>query len=608
MVKKTLTTALAAAAAAAATGFFWGGSEALVNYFWPPRATWHPDRLLESAYGREVFYAAVALAAVLLFGAGRLFIRIIRKREGARSGRRRPGAAVAVAAVAVSNAGWFAASRLGRGALDLGERLPFLLWWGAVAALGVGAAVGLVRAVGGRRWWRKTARLLAVVGVVGFVAVAAARWAERTFRPVPHGPNVVIVILDAWRADAFRAGLTPHLHSYAEENAVIYRRAWSCASWTSPAMASLFTGQYYDTHRLRSGPLADDVSPTLAQAFRAAGYDTAALVGNRLLDRFSPIVDGFDDYRYWHWSPLLRALGFYHTNWYGPAMRTLLQQRLSPATSRELTVQFGRYLKRKHRRPYFLWVHYMDPHTPYSPPAGYYLPGDERYIREYYPKMKSRRFAHHRLYEGECAFVDDLLEPMILPTLAADDNTIVVITSDHGEEFWEHGNFDHGKSVYEPAVRVPLIISVPGVAPARLATPVSHVDLAPTLLSLAGLEIPAAMQGRPFPVALGPEAGTPVFVGSPFTPPRSRETRADALVAWPYKFIVNHEDMSRGGDLYDLAADAGERHPLSHNETTSLLRVRIQRWKHDTESRRPSVLPEAEGASEADLRALGYIQ
>jgi arylsulfatase A-like enzyme len=608
MVKKALTTALAAAAAAAATGFFWGGSEALLNYLWPPRATWHPDRLLESAYGREVFYAAVALAAVLVFGAGRLVVRTIRKRGDAGSGRRRLGAAVAVAAVTFSSGGWFAAARLGRGALNLGEKWPFLLWWGAVAVLGAAAAFGLVRAVGGRKWWRTAVRLLAVVGVLGFVAVAAARWAERTFRPVAHGPNVVIVVLDAWRADAFRAGLMPHLHSYAEENAVIYGRAWSCASWTSPSMASLFTGQHYDTHRLRSGPLADDVSPTLAQAFRAAGYDTAALVGNRLLDRFSPLVDGFDDYRYWHSSPLLRALGFYHTNWYGPATRTLLHRPLGPATSRELTVQFGRYLGQKHRRPYFLWVHYMDPHTPYSPPPGYYLPGDERYIREYYPKMKSRRFAHHRLYEGECAFVDDLLEPMILPALAADDDTIVVITSDHGEEFWERGDFDHGKSVYEPAVRVPLIISVPGVAPARVATPVSHVDLAPTLLGLAGLEIPAPMQGRPFSVAAGPEAGTPVFVGSPFTPPRPRETRADAVVAWPYKLIVKHDDMSRGGEWYDLAVDAGERDPLPQNETAARLRARIQRWKHDAERRRPAGPPTAEGASEADLRALGYVQ
>jgi arylsulfatase A-like enzyme len=617
-LKTKLKKSLSWAAFIAAAAFYWGASEALLNRFWPPRGVWQPDSLLESVYGRAVFYAALVLAVAVVAALVFLIVRALRRGEGAPAGTGRWRGAVAAAAIVAASAGWFAAGfwkdgivEIGPVKADLGQPTPFAVYWLIFAAMGAALAIALARFAAKRTWWRRLGRYAAVAGAAAFVVVVAGRHAARALRPVPHGPNVVLIVMDAWRADAFRKELMPNLKAYAKRNAVTYSRMWSSASWTSPSMGSIFTGQYADSHRYRLGPARDEVSPTLAQIFRDAGYDTTALVANRLIDRHHPIVQGFDDFTYWSWPPFLQRTHFFHTNWYGPAARSILHAKLCSDTSRILTVLLGRYLARPHKRPYFLWVHYMDPHTPYTPPPGYYRPDDEKFIKSYRPNLPWRRHAYHRLYEGECTFVDDLLAPMILPALEADENTIVIITSDHGEEFLGHGEFEHGKTVYEPVLRVPLILSVPGVEPTVVTTPLSQIGLAPTILKYAGLEVPETMQGRPLPVTDSAEPPGPIFVGSEFTKPRIRGPREDAIIVWPHKLIVKHENMAEGGEYYNVQADPQERTPLAEDETAARLRARIQSWKKAVKKRgRPdlSTIEDVGAADAADLRALGYIQ
>ncbi|UCH78129.1 MAG: sulfatase-like hydrolase/transferase [Candidatus Coatesbacteria bacterium] len=615
MFKELLKKLISGAAFVAAAAFFWGGSEALLNRLSPPRYTWQPDRLLESAYGREIFYAVVLLVITGAAGAVPALARR-RRQRGSRGEEGRWRGAAATAAVTASGAGWFVLSRIRRGTVDLGfiqadlfKPLAFFFFWAVFAVLGGGLAFLLGRHLTRQRWWRRAARYALAAGAVGFVAVAAARHAERAWRPVPPGPDVVLVILDAWRYDAFRESLTPNLWAYAAESGHVYTRAWAPAPWTVPSMGSIFTGQFFDTHRARSGPRADAVSPTIAQAFRAAGYETAAVVGNRLLDRHHPLTDGFDDYVNWCWPPLLQRICFFHTNWYGPAVRGLIQRPLGADVSPRLTAMFGRHLARERRRPLFLWVHYMDPHGPYLPPAGYALPRDEALKGQPLTHHKKRIYAHHRLYEAECRFVDDLLGPLVLPTLAASRDAVVIITSDHGEEFLEHGTLEHGKSVYETATRVPLIISIPGEGAAVSDAPVSLVDLGPTLLDLAGIPLLPAMQGQPLTLGREERPPRPIFVGSNFTYPESDpHPRKAALVAWPLKLILEHEDMTKPGEYYNLALDPGETRPLPEDETASLLRSRLQEWKRTTRRRKMPDLSPMDTAAPADLRALGYVQ
>jgi arylsulfatase A-like enzyme len=555
-----------------------------------------------------IFYGAVVLAAALAAGLVVAVIRLILRKGVFPAGPARWRPAVAAGVILASSLAWYIIGGLGRGTINVEEPKSFFIFWGVTAAVAAAFAVLLGLFVTKRKWWRHVGRWGMAAGAVGFVAVLAGQHVARATRPVPHGPNVVFIVLDAWRADAFYDTLTPNLYSFGENNCVYYKQARSCASWTVPSMSSIFTGQYVDSHAYRSGPCRDEVSPTLAQLFRNAGYDTTALVANRLIDRQHTICEGFDDYRFWSWPPLLRGLHFFHTNWYGPAMRTVTEIPLGWETSRELTVQFDRFLNQPRSRPYFLWVHYMDPHSPYTPPPGYYLPRDEFFLRKYKPNKKWRRFGHHRLYLNECTYMDDLLGWRILPKLAEDDNTIVIITGDHGEEFWEHGVVEHGKSVYEPVIRVPMLISVPGQTPAVVNAPVSQIDLAPTILKLAGLKIPPSMQGKPLPFSDAEAKIKPTFVGSMFTKPLDPEERKDAVIAWPYKLIVRHEDMSQPGEFYDLSRDRLEENPLPEDETAARLRARIQQWKRDTVNRRAVDRTPVDVASEADLRALGYIQ
>jgi arylsulfatase A-like enzyme len=617
MLTGVLKKGLSWAAFIAAAGFYWGAAEALLNRWRPPRGVWQPDRLLESVYGRAIFYASLVLTVVIVAALARAVTRAVRRRKGAAPKKAARRGAFTAAAVVASSAGWLVAGlckdgiiKIGALTADVGLPLPFAVYWLSFAAAGVALAIFFARFVAPRTWWRKLGRYATVAGATAFVAVVAARYLERALRPVPHGPNVVLVVLDAWRADTFRDELMPYMRAYAARNAVTYDRAWSSACWTSPSMGSIFTGQYPDSHRYRLGPGRDDVSPTLAQLFRDAGYETTAFVANRLVDRHHPICEGFDDYTFWSWPLPLRWARFFHTNWYGPATRDLLDRDLTSETSRKLTVTLGRYLARPHRRPYFLWVHYMDPHSPYAPPPGYYLPIDEKHVKSYRPDFPERRHAYHRLYEGECAFIDDLLARRILPALEADGKTIAVITSDHGEEFMEHGEFEHGKTVYEPALRVPLILAVPGVERGAVAAPVSQLDLAPTLLKYAGLEIPSTMQGRPLPAADSDEPPAPIFVGSEFTRLAYNAPREDAIIVWPYKFIVAHADMRVGGEFYNLRDDAGERRPLPHDDTAALLRARLQSWKVTVKKRKRPDLSAVEygGADAEDLRALGYVK
>jgi arylsulfatase A-like enzyme len=614
--KKIFSQILSSISFVAAAAFFWGGSEALLNRFFPPRHTWQPDRLLESAFGREVFYGTVLLLAVVVAGAVTA-VRRWTKRGPPEEARGRWRGAAAAAAVVASSGGWFVISRTDRGILNLGliqpdlsKAIPFFVFWAAFALLGVGLALLIGRYLTRRRWWRRVAPYALAAGTAGFVAVAAARYVERELRPVPSGPNVVLVILDAWRHDAFCERLTPNLCAYATERGQVYTRAWAPASWTVPSMGSIFTGQFHDTHRARSGPLAGDDSPTIAQAFRAAGYDTAAAVGNPLVNRYHKVTDGFDNFVYWQWSPLLRATCFYYTNWYGPAVRGLIQRELGPEVSPRLTVLFGRYIARERRRPYFLWVHYMDPHGPYRPPPAYLLPRDKTPKgRKFSPREKRVR-GRHRRYKSECRYVDDLLGYMVLPTLAASRDTVVVITGDHGEEFLEHGYLDHGKTVYETVARVPLIIAIPGEEAAVSDTPISLVDLGPTLLDVVGLPLLPTMQGQPLPRPSGEAQLRPIFIGSPFTGTRTRKPlpRKDAIVVWPHKLILEHKGMRKPGEYYHLGLDPHETHPLPEDETASRLRSRLGEWKRTTGWREMPDLSPMDTAAPADLRALGYIR
>jgi arylsulfatase A-like enzyme len=616
-IKKALRSLLAWATYVAAVAFFWGATEAFLNYHWPAKGVGRVDLWLSSTYNRVFFYAvAVAVATALALGA-RAMWQAVRRRAPA-EGRRWSGA-VALATLLAVNAGWLVLGLAGAYEIDLGlfeldiqSPAWFLAYWGFFAAVAIGSALGFAFALGKRAGARKVGRGVRLAGAALFVALFAAYHLNQALRPRAEGPNVILIVLDAWRADALRPELMPRTYRFGRERTLFFERAWTNATWTLPAMATMFTGQYHDTHMFRRGPEADRHNPTLAQILYEAGYETAALSANRIINPDSPITDGFEEFYFSDWYPGLAAARFYDTQWYGPAVRTVFHGRPSYRDNLTLMAKLRSFITRPHRRPYFLWVHFMDPHGPYKPPPGYYLPEDEKYIEDYRPWVRSRWRAYKRLYDAECVFMDELLGPL-LPRLAAEPRTVVVVTADHGEEFWEHAShtFGHGKSVYDTLTRIPLLISLPDTPPATVTTPVSHVDFAPSILTVTGLAPPPTMQGQSFFTPAGDvvaEEARPVYIGSNFFRlEKGKPERRDAVIVWPYKLILYHRRPARPGEYYNLASDPWEKHPLPDDRTAKLLRKRLKTWR-DMAKRAHDEPDRYGGAAPADLRALGYIQ
>jgi arylsulfatase A-like enzyme len=313
--------------------------------------------------------------------------------------------------------------------------------------------------------------------------------------------------------------------------------------------------------------------PTLASLLHEAGYETAAIVSGFPLDRRFGLSRGFDTY-----DDRLP---------YGDdPRRAAYVERKADATTEAALRWLGRG-RAEASRPFFLWVHYFDPHAPYEPPGEL-----------------AARFASHP-YDGEIAFVDTQLGRLLhgLDEKGEAGRTVVLVTSDHGESLGEHGEETHGVFVYDSTIRVPWIMAGPDIAPGRVAETVARgIDVAPTLLDLAGRPVPASMEGRSLrTAALSPPPDAPAYLESEFT---RLELGWAPLHAWrtaKWKFIDAPQP-----ELYALETDAGEAVNRFAGEaaTAGTLRASLRSALAVTPPR--TAAPEDPGTAEK-LRALGYL-
>ena len=364
-------------------------------------------------------------------------------------------------------------------------------------------------------------------------------------------PNVVLVTLDTTRADrlavyGYERQTSPNLDALAAES-VVYEFAYSTSSWTLPAHASLFTGKYPRSHGAThdpEGPLllsdaiaapseirARTIAPsetTLASLLRGAGYATGGVVAGPWMLRTFGLAAGFD---HWDDDGIVGAGG----------------RRAGEVTDRALA-----WLEET-PDPFFLFLNYFDPHAPYAPPAPWassYLPPGVQ------PNPRSASQAGD-LYDAEILYMDHHFGRLLraLRASGSHDRTLIVVTSDHGELLGERGQWGHERFLWEPLVRVPLMVRHPGArgAGTREREPVSIVDLFPLILSAAGLEPPDDVQGEAPPARRRPLLAEVDPIG---TSPTGRwqarwEGRTKTLV-------------STLGDrfVFDLAADPEERENL----------------------------------------------
>jgi arylsulfatase A-like enzyme/Tfp pilus assembly protein PilF len=393
-----------------------------------------------------------------------------------------------------------------------------------------------------------------------------------------QGRNLLLVSIDTLRADRTspygHAIETPALQRLADEG-VTFETALSPVPMTQPAHTSLFTGLYPGRHGVRDnvGTTLTDEARTLAEVLREAGYQTGAVVASKVLARLTGLDQGFDSY--------------------DDRFRTEELDSASPNVerrAREVRLAASQWLAARDRaRPFALFVHFFDPHTPHDPPPLF---------RERYPD---------RLLDGEIAFVDRNLAQLIeqLESEGELERTLVVVLSDHGESLHEHGEEEHGLFLYDATQHVPLIVRLPGVgAPRgrRVATPVTLVDVLPTVLELLGLPAlesdgvslaPLLAGGSIAPRALFAETHYPLFYR--WSPSYSLRDGA-----WKYIHAPHAE-------VYDLARDAAElenlleREPQRASGMRAALERKLEEW-------RAAVGTAAAGGhlSLQELAALGY--
>jgi len=379
-------------------------------------------------------------------------------------------------------------------------------------------------------------------------------------------PLVVVVVIDTIRADHTSLGgypisTTPALEHLADLG-VAFTRAYSTTSWTRPATASLLTGLEPEQHRAvcRFDLLPEEVT-TFAELAGGEGYHTVAFSTNPNVLPIWGFGQGFDRF--------IDAESRGWTRRKGRDAAWVFEQAIEVVDREEI--------------PLFLYLHVLDPHHPYTPPAlstrsiypdfeksepGKILPG-----RHDVPPIASAI----RRYDGEIRHTDDALGNFL--TALADrnqlDTAIIVVVGDHGEEFGDHGSYYHGRTLYEEQLRVPMVIKLPGLGGEgnRVDGLASISDVLPTVVSELSWRPDSSFDGRP----LGPLVRDGVPVHEYLTASLAvDEFRAHALIREGEK-IVQRLAPDPSVVIYDLAADPGEQNPIADDERRALLRAELER-------------------------------
>jgi len=514
------------------------------------------------------------------------------------------------------------------------------LWMTAPTVVLVGASIvatGLAwlvatRVAGSRAAAARIAALATALTAAG-VATALAGIAAHAARarpnvagplPPPETPNVVLISIDTLRPDhlggyGYPRDTSPALDALAAAGAR-FTTAVSPTSWTLPAHATLLTALPPEVHGVVDDALRlGAATVTLAEILRARGYATAGFVSGPYLDAGYGFARGFDHYDDWSAVRLSR-----------PAVH---RARTSPALFGAVEQWLGGWQDGPApRRPFFAFIHAWDVHYDFDPPPPYDTLFDPDYAGTIdgldfetsgavHAGMPARDLAHVvALYDGEIRYVDDWIGRLVasLRRRALLDDTIVVVTSDHGEEFFEHGMKGHRNALYEESIRVPLIIRHP--ARIRAGTVVDRqvrlMDVAPTILDLTATPLPPTFGLPPSTGAYAGRSLVPLLDGrdaNASSPPSfaSLQPHAQSAIRHETRKLILTPFAATTEQLFDLGTDPGERANLAAADPTSrdALRGELAAW-HDA-ARAAAQNAEAATMSEdheAALRALGYIE
>ncbi len=438
--------------------------------------------------------------------------------------------------------------------------------------------------------------------------------------------NIILISIDTLRADhlgcyGYKKNTSPNIDEFAEQS-VLFVNAYSTTAWTFPSHFSIFTSRNPNRTDLLMFPAVksfDDSYVTLAEILKSAGYRTAAFTGGGWVAAELGFAQGFDEY-------VTHGRRFEHNQ---EALFTWIADHAS-------------------ENKFFLFLHGYNTHRPYNAPAhlktrfikAWKIPEECRGItfaskqpgREECLKAKNGINYMRSQYDAEIYYVDILMKDLFDELKKHDlfDNSIIIITSDHGEELFDHGRYDHIRTLYEELIRIPLIVRVPNGTGSTIGARVSNLDLLPTLIDI--LDIPyekADLHGRSIPTLVSgqePDSDIHTLTGMTGEPALSAEGIPFimlSVIREPLKLITKiRQDQSKTYELYNLEEDPSEKENLieTWGDTTSVeqaatvdsLKQLVQDWAqrmdmrldlYEVEETEKELSPE----TLKQLKSLGYL-
>jgi arylsulfatase A-like enzyme len=419
-----------------------------------------------------------------------------------------------------------------------------------------------------------------------------------TGNPVRERPSVILIVVDTLRADhlspwGHARDTSPALTKLAA-GAVRYARAHAAAPWTKPSIAAILTSNYPSQLGLTDKSAAIPAKARLlSESFSEAGYRTGAVISHTYLGSRYGFNQGYDTFN----------------------ERNVEGEMSSP--SRGVTDDALAFIdEHAPQGPFFLLVHYFDPHFAYLKREGFPFSEEEGYkgpIQSGIPYGKMRELVEHlnpadvdellRLYDTEIAATDRALGRLfdrVLQDPALSD-TMIVVTADHGEEFLDHGRWGHTTRLYQELIHVPLIIRFPDGRAGVVEQPVSNIDILPTVLSAVHLPIPKMAQGL--------NLADPVPADHPVFAETASDFRKDAIVVGNRKLVFDRDEHN--WQLFDLGADPGEQKNLFDHRRAEAAALRDQLEAWQARVREGKTLKGAEVKLSKDerqaLERLGYV-
>jgi arylsulfatase A-like enzyme len=475
------------------------------------------------------------------------------------------------------------------------------------------------------------ATIFSVVSLGG--SYAFTRWAWGSSPPL--GPNVLLVVMDTVRSAnlslyGYERETTPHLDAFARE-ALVFENAFAIAPWTIPNHASMFTGRYACDHgATQESKFLAPSALTIAEILTNHGYDTAGITSNANVAAKKGFSQGFLEY-----------VDLWRSSVREPfEAGRAVPEGDSGAFATAIAAEEWLAEKRDTDRPWFLFLNYIEAHSPYEPAERFWraylpdgLPASEHvteydyvdYLAGAYQMSAEDFRAAEALYDAEIRYLDEQIGALLKRLDERGDlsNTLVIITSDHGEYFGEHGLIGHQFGLYDPVLRVPLIVRPPkGTAvPGRASARVEVIDLFATILDAAGA--PASVESasrsvlgesqrgmalaesyRPLKYLRKLEARHPNFDASRF------DRRIRSIRDGDYKFIWSSDGRH---ELYQIETDSLESRDLAAHDAEQVARFSriLEGWSQNCDSQvalAADAEPELDDEMRAELRALGYVE